>query len=288
MRFRAFLLLALATAAVAPALAASSPAPKAAASVLPWIDDDYARALSEAKRKKIPIFAELWAPWCHTCRSMQAFVFTDKALARSAKEFIWLSIDTEKAQNAPFVKKYPLRAWPSFYVIDPNTETVALRWVGGATVAQLRKFFQDGARAAGGAVDAALGKADALYAEGDYEKAAVAYDEALARLSPRSPGYARGRGAPLLPSDHSQPDGVRGARARGAAVRGAHAFRGLACGIRARLRHGAAAHGRGPVRHDRLLRGAGARGARREVASARRGRPFGAVWLPAVCPGRRR
>ena len=191
MRFRAFLLLALAAAALAPTLRASAPAPKAAASVLPWIDDDYARALSEAKRKKIPIFAELWAPWCHTCRSMQAFVFTDKALARNAKEFIWLSIDTEKAQNAPFVKKYPLRAWPSFYVIDPNTETVALRWVGGATVSQLRKFFHDGSRAAGGAADAALGRADALYAEGEYEKAAAAYADALSRLSPGSPGYAR-------------------------------------------------------------------------------------------------
>ena len=72
MRFRALLLLALATAATASGLAASTPAPKTAPSVLPWIDDDYARALSEAKRKKIPIFAELWAPWCHTCRSMQA------------------------------------------------------------------------------------------------------------------------------------------------------------------------------------------------------------------------
>ena len=206
MRSRAFLLLALATAALAPALGASAPAPKAAASVLPWIDDDYARALSEAKRKKIPIFAELWAPWCHTCRSMQAFVFTDKALSRNAKEFIWLSIDTEKAQNAPFVKKYPLRAWPSFYVIDPSTETVALRWVGGATVAQLRKFFHDGSRAAGGARDAALGKADALYAEGEYEKAAAAYAEALAKLPPGSPGYTRAVEARLYSlSDHAQP-----------------------------------------------------------------------------------
>jgi tetratricopeptide (TPR) repeat protein len=190
MRFRTVLLLLAASAATVSGLSASTPAPKAAASVLPWIDDDYARALSEAKRKKIPIFAELWAPWCHTCRSMQAFVFTDKALAPNAKQFIWLSIDTEKAQNAPFVKQYPIRAWPSFYVIDPNNETVALRWVGGATVAQLRKFFREGSHAAGGS-DPALARADALYAAGDYEKAEHAYAEALAGLSPKSPGYSR-------------------------------------------------------------------------------------------------
>ena len=31
--------------------------------VLPWIEDDYGRALSEAKAKKLPIFVEAWAPW---------------------------------------------------------------------------------------------------------------------------------------------------------------------------------------------------------------------------------
>ena len=32
-------------------------------STLPWIEDDYGRALAEAKSKKLPIFAEAWAPW---------------------------------------------------------------------------------------------------------------------------------------------------------------------------------------------------------------------------------
>lgn len=39
---------------------AAAPAPK---SVLPWIDDDYDRALAQARAKKLPIFAEAWAPW---------------------------------------------------------------------------------------------------------------------------------------------------------------------------------------------------------------------------------
>ena len=40
--------------------AASAPA---ARSVLPFIEDDYGKALSEARSKKRPIFAEAWAPW---------------------------------------------------------------------------------------------------------------------------------------------------------------------------------------------------------------------------------
>ena len=30
---------------------------------LPFLADDYLRALAEARSKKLPIFAEAWAPW---------------------------------------------------------------------------------------------------------------------------------------------------------------------------------------------------------------------------------
>ncbi len=125
---------------------------------------------------------------------MRAFVFTDKALAKHAGQFVWLSIDTEKAQNAPFAKKFPIRAWPSFYVIDPKKETVVLRWVGGATVSQLEKIFADGGRAVkgrGSTTSEALARADSLYGEGDYAAAGTAFRELLGQLSAKSPQYAR-------------------------------------------------------------------------------------------------
>jgi hypothetical protein len=31
--------------------------------VLPFIEDDYARAVAEAKRRKLPLFVDGWAPW---------------------------------------------------------------------------------------------------------------------------------------------------------------------------------------------------------------------------------
>ena len=39
---------------------AGSPGPTP---VLPFIEDDYAGALSSARGKKLPIFVEAWAPW---------------------------------------------------------------------------------------------------------------------------------------------------------------------------------------------------------------------------------
>lgn len=31
--------------------------------VLPFIDDDYSKAVARAKTKNVPIFVEAWAPW---------------------------------------------------------------------------------------------------------------------------------------------------------------------------------------------------------------------------------
>jgi hypothetical protein len=35
----------------------------AAANPLRFIADDYPRALSEARQRKLPVFVEVWAPW---------------------------------------------------------------------------------------------------------------------------------------------------------------------------------------------------------------------------------
>lgn len=34
-----------------------------AATTLPFITDDYARALTEARTRNVPIFVDAWAPW---------------------------------------------------------------------------------------------------------------------------------------------------------------------------------------------------------------------------------
>jgi tetratricopeptide (TPR) repeat protein len=125
---------------------------------------------------------------------MRAYVFTDKALQRHAGQFVWLSLDVEKAENAVYTKRYGIDALPMFFVLDPTTEKAALRWVGGATVPQLQKILADGLAAVhgGGRVaETALASADRLYGEGSYGKAAAAYQRALSSLSPDSSRYRR-------------------------------------------------------------------------------------------------
>ena len=125
---------------------------------------------------------------------MRAFVFTDKALGRDAGRFVWLSINTEKATNSEFLEKYPVQVWPSLYVINPSTEKVSIRWVGGATVPQLQKLFDDGERAIRGkerGVAEILARADKFYGQGKNAEAAREYCAALKTAPGRWPQYGR-------------------------------------------------------------------------------------------------
>jgi hypothetical protein len=44
-------------------LAAAPAVADSAHGVLPFIQDDYAKALAQARSRSVPIFIEAWAPW---------------------------------------------------------------------------------------------------------------------------------------------------------------------------------------------------------------------------------
>ena len=56
-------LIRLAPLALTGTLAIVSAAPSASRAVLPWVEDDYSKALAQARAKNVPIFVEAWAPW---------------------------------------------------------------------------------------------------------------------------------------------------------------------------------------------------------------------------------
>jgi len=44
-------------------LLVAMPFAASAKEVLPFIDNDYSKALAEAKKRNVPIFVDAWAPW---------------------------------------------------------------------------------------------------------------------------------------------------------------------------------------------------------------------------------
>lgn len=177
-----------AAAAVAPTkvAAAAAETPAAVTSGIEWIHDDYPAALARAKETNRPIVIDMWAPWCHTCLSMQHYILIDPGLADRADRFVWLAIDTDKEKNAPVVAKFPVSAWPTFFVVGPD-ESIGARHLGSATVKQFRGLLDQGERGVREGDDS-LAEGSPLWhvrdgdrkaAGGDPKAAAAAYGAAI-------------------------------------------------------------------------------------------------------------
>jgi tetratricopeptide (TPR) repeat protein len=156
---------------------------------LPFVEDDYPAAVARARSEHKPIVSDTWATWCHTCLSMKRYVFPDPGLRPVKDAVIWLSIDSENPKNKDFLDKFPLDAWPTFLVIDPDDESVVGRWVGSATANEFRSFVQQGAdalRRKGNATpaEAEMRKGYEARSRRDFAGAAVAYEKAL-ELTPQ-------------------------------------------------------------------------------------------------------
>jgi thiol-disulfide isomerase/thioredoxin len=160
---------------------------------LPFIHDDWARALAEGRKSGRLVFVDAWAPWCHSCQSMRAFVLTDPALAPMANDFVWLSIDTEKDANGSFVGRFANDVWPTLWVIDPAKEEAVMKWGGTATVPELEQLLASVRRAPGGAgaeTTAAFLRANRAMASGDRGAAEKELRAALASATPDHPQRA--------------------------------------------------------------------------------------------------
>jgi tetratricopeptide (TPR) repeat protein len=155
---------------------------------LAWYRDAPAAAFERARAERKPIVVDLWAAWCHTCLSMQEYVLRADRLPEAAEHFVFLAIDTDRAENAEFLKTLTLSAWPTFYVLSPEAR-VRGRWIGAASPGQFARFLADarraeelGSSAAGGSDPLSdLVRGDELAATGQFAAAAGEYARALAR-----------------------------------------------------------------------------------------------------------
>jgi thiol-disulfide isomerase/thioredoxin len=160
---------------------------------LTFIEDDHAKALASARAVHKPLFIDFWATWCHSCLSMQRFVLSDAGMKPIADALVWSSVETERERNKAVVEKYPVDAWPTFLIVDPETEAVIGRFLGSATVQDMRSFVQDAVRAyreKGRPADpawAAQRDGDAARNRGDLQATADAYGRAVRLSAPDEP-----------------------------------------------------------------------------------------------------
>lgn len=148
---------------------------------LRWYTDGDA-AFRCARRLSRPLVLELWAPWCHTCLSMQQTVLLNPRLRAYRDRFVWLMLDTDRPENAEVLARFPPVAWPTLFATDPEGESIVARLVGAASVEELLAFL-DGALATSGRqaspVLDLVRSAHEAEAKSDWAQAADLYAEAL-------------------------------------------------------------------------------------------------------------
>jgi tetratricopeptide (TPR) repeat protein len=164
-----------------------------------WYEDAPEAAFAAARASGKRVVVDLWAPWCHTCLSMQNVVMTAANLPAMAERFVWLAVDTEREENASLLEHLPVSVWPTFYVVDAGPADAARveirgRWLGAASARQFERFLveSDAAKATVNArapsdLAAALSAADSLAAQGRHAEAATAYASLLEQAPPSWP-----------------------------------------------------------------------------------------------------
>ena len=164
------------------------PAGSAATSSITFIKDDVDGAFARARSEKKALFVDAWAEWCHTCLSMQHYVFVEPSLKPLENRIVFLALDTEREENAKFLERYQVNVWPTLFMIDPGSGKVAGYWPGAASLAELRNFLDGSLEVIDALGQAALApdsplallvEAKAATAANDPKKASTLFERAL-------------------------------------------------------------------------------------------------------------
>jgi tetratricopeptide (TPR) repeat protein len=121
---------------------------------------------------------------------MQRDVLSQPALAAYADRVVFAATDTDREDNAAFLAAYPVKLWPTFFVIDAATEVPLAVHPGSMSLDETRAFLdealaaRDPARADDPQVKALL-TAHAALSAGQNVAAAGAYADAARLPGPR-------------------------------------------------------------------------------------------------------
>jgi thiol-disulfide isomerase/thioredoxin len=170
--------------------AATAPAPAAGGRGPRFLEDDTAAAVTAARAAGKVVFVDAWAPWCHTCLSMQRDVLSQPALARFEDRVVFVAVDTDREENAAFLAAYPVKLWPTFFVLDAASEAPLAVHPGSMSLAEMVRFLEGAlvARDAATTTDPqaqALLAAHAAVSAGQPSTAAAAYARAAQLPGPR-------------------------------------------------------------------------------------------------------
>lgn len=90
-----------------------------------FIEDNWNKALEEAKKENKLIFLDAYASWCGPCKLLKRKTFPDKTAGDFFnKNFINVAVDMEKGDGPALGAKYRVTAYPTLIITDTNGNIV--------------------------------------------------------------------------------------------------------------------------------------------------------------------
>lgn len=110
-----------------------------------FIETSWAEILQMAKAQQKPIFMDCYTSWCGPCRQMLRDVFPQKQVGDYLNEnFVVTKFDMEKGDGVDLAKKYEVRAYPTYLVLDADGKMID-RQIGAIAAENLIGFCKNAA-----------------------------------------------------------------------------------------------------------------------------------------------
>ena len=114
----------------------AGPAKKTEAGIT-FIEQDWDKALQQAKAENKLVFLDIYATWCGPCKLLKKNTFTDKKVGDFFnKTFVNVSIDGEKGVGPQLAQKFGITAYPSLIVANADGKPVlyTMGYIDAATL----------------------------------------------------------------------------------------------------------------------------------------------------------
>lgn len=109
-----------------------------------FIEDNWNKALEQAKKENKLIFLDAYASWCGPCKLLKKKTFPDKEAGDFFnKNFINVAVDMEKGEGPSLGAKYRVTAYPTLIITDADGNIVTYTQ-GYINAKQLIEFGKHG------------------------------------------------------------------------------------------------------------------------------------------------
>lgn len=103
----------------------ATPVKKDTAGGISFIEQDWDKALKDAKAQNKLVFLDIYATWCGPCKMLKKNTFTDAKVAEFFnKNFVNVSVDGEKGVGPQLAQKFAIQAYPTLIVTKADGQPV--------------------------------------------------------------------------------------------------------------------------------------------------------------------